>query len=58
VQFTLLGKGDLGTVGFLKALKQVGFKGCLALEYEEKPEDPIADIRECLRVVQDAIQKV
>jgi sugar phosphate isomerase/epimerase len=57
-QFTLLGKGDLDTLGFLKALKQVGFKGCLALEYEENPEDPVADIRECLQVVQETIKRV
>lgn len=57
-QFTLLGQGDLDTLGFLKALKRNGFKGCLALEYEEKPEDPIADIRECLQVVQRLIPRV
>jgi len=57
-QFVILGKGDLDTVGFLKALREAGFKGCLALEYEEKPEDPVADIRECLQVVQQAVQKV
>jgi sugar phosphate isomerase/epimerase len=48
----------LDTLGFLKALKQVGFKGCLALEYEENPEDPVADIRECLQVVQETIKRV
>jgi inosose dehydratase len=57
-QFTLLGKGDLDTLGFLKSLKRAGFKGCLALEYEEKPEDPIADIRQCLQVVQETIKRV
>jgi sugar phosphate isomerase/epimerase len=57
-RFTLLGQGDLDTLGFLKALKRNGFKGCLALEYEEKPEDPIADIRECLQVVQRLIPRV
>ena len=29
---------------------------CLALEYEEKPEDPVADIRECLAAAGEAVQ--
>lgn len=57
-QFTVLGKGDLDTVRFLKALRQVEFKGCLALEYEESPEDPLPDIRACLREVQEAVRSV
>ncbi len=57
-QFTLLGKGDLDTIGFLRALKQAGFKRCLALEYEENPDDPMPDIRACLQTVQDAIRRV
>jgi len=57
-QFTLLGQGDLDTVGFLRALKQVGFKHCLALEYEENPKDPIPDIQACLEFVRSTLRKV
>ncbi len=56
--FTVLGRGDLDTVGFLRALQAAGFRGCLALEYEENPEDPIADMRECLQVVQQAVRRM
>lgn len=57
-QFTLLGKGDLDTVGFLRALKQVSFRHCLALEYEENPKDPMLDIQACLQYLKEAVRKV
>ena len=34
--FTVLGKGDLRTVDFLKVLAENKYKYCLAIEYEEK----------------------
>jgi sugar phosphate isomerase/epimerase len=39
------------------ALEQVGFPadGALSLEYEENPKNPLDDIRECLRVAQEAL---
>lgn len=58
VHFTILGRGDLNTVGVLKALKALKFKEVLALEYEENPKDPIADIRECLKTVQEAVKQI
>ncbi|CUU35605.1 MAG: sugar phosphate isomerase/epimerase [Armatimonadetes bacterium] len=57
-QFTVLGKGDLDTVGFLRALKQIDFKYCLALEYEENPKDPIPDIQACLDYLKSVMGKV
>ncbi len=56
-QFTLLGKGDLDLVGFLRTLKRIGFKGCLALEYEENPDDPLPDLQACLVAVRDALKR-
>jgi sugar phosphate isomerase/epimerase len=55
----ILGKGHLDVVGVFKALRKVNFPadGCLALEYEEKPENPLADIQECLAVASEAAQK-
>lgn len=55
--FTEIGKGDLDTVGVFKALKTLKFKGLVALEYEEHPENPIAYIDECLFATRDAIAK-
>ena len=57
-KFTKLGEGDLDVVGTLKALKDVGFTGCLSLEYEENPDDPMADIKECLETVKKAVKKL
>ncbi len=57
-QFTILGKGDLDILGMLKALKKLNYKEVLALEYEENPQDPIADLRECLAAVRAAADKL
>jgi sugar phosphate isomerase/epimerase len=55
--FTIMGKGDLRTVDLLKGLAKLQYGYCLALEYEEHPEEPSADIRECLAVTRDAVAK-
>lgn len=52
--FTVLGEGDLRTAELLKALADRKYHYCLALEYEEHPEDPIAEIRACLEAVKKA----
>jgi sugar phosphate isomerase/epimerase len=56
-RYTLLGEGDLDLVGFLRTLQRIGFKGCLALEYEETPDDPLPALRACLQAVQRALQQ-
>lgn len=56
--FTILGRGDMDLVGVLKALKKLKFDGVLALEYEENPENPIADIQECLAAVRAGVEKI
>jgi inosose dehydratase len=53
--FTILGKGDLRTVDLLKALLRNNYEYCLAIEYEEKPEDPVEDIKACLAETRKAI---
>ena len=52
----ILGKGHLDVVGVFRALRQVEFPadGCLSLEYEENPKDPVEEIRECLAIASDA----
>ncbi len=46
----ILGKGQLDLPATFRALRNAEFPAdaCLALEYEEKPEDPLDDIRQCL----------
>jgi sugar phosphate isomerase/epimerase len=46
----ILGEGVLDVAAVFKALDQAKFPAdaCLALEYEENPKDPVADIEKCL----------
>jgi inosose dehydratase len=55
----ILGKGHLDVVGVFKALKKVNFPadGCLVLEYEENPKDPLADVKECLAAASEGAMK-
>ncbi len=53
-QFTIIGQGDLRTADLLKALAKLDYDYALALEYEENPADPIAEIRECLGATRKA----
>jgi inosose dehydratase len=57
-KFTVLGKGDLRTVDFLKVLAAGKYKYCLAIEYEESEDDPVADIKACLDAAAKAIAQV
>lgn len=57
-RFCVLGKGQLNTVSLLRELKKLHFSHCLALEYEENPQDPISDMQECLRVTREAVKKL
>ncbi len=56
----ILGRGHLDVPAVFAALEQVGFPadGALSLEYEENPKNPLEDIRECLRVAQEALAAV
>lgn len=55
----ILGKGHLDVAGVFKALKKVNFPadGCLVLEYEENPKDPLADVRACLAAAREGARK-
>jgi sugar phosphate isomerase/epimerase len=52
--FTILGKGDLNTPGLFRVLDANGYKGLVAVEYEENEQNPVDDIRACL----DEVDKV
>ncbi|QEH32812.1 Inosose dehydratase [Aquisphaera giovannonii] len=53
--FTVLGRGDLRTDALLKALAGRKYSYNLALEYEEKPEDPVEDIKACLAALKKSV---
>ncbi len=55
----ILGQGHLDVAGVFKALKKVNFPadGCLSLEYEENPKDPLEDVRACLAAASEGAQK-
>jgi inosose dehydratase len=57
-KFTVLGEGDLRTVDLLTALANNKYSYCLAIEYEEKEENPIDDIKACLAEANRAIAQV
>ena len=56
--FTVLGEGELDTVGVLKALKKLNYQNCVALEYEESEQNPLADVELCLAAVREAVKKI
>ena len=56
--FTVLGKGDLKTADLFKALAKIKYDKCLAVEYEEHPEDPIAEIKACLAEARSALSSL
>jgi sugar phosphate isomerase/epimerase len=56
----ILGQGKLDLDGFFRALRAVDFApdDALSLEYEEHPDDPIADIEACLRAASESAERV
>ncbi|MEW6360153.1 MAG: sugar phosphate isomerase/epimerase [Planctomycetota bacterium] len=54
----IVGTGNLDLVGFLQALKEIGFKGYFSLEYESDPDDPVPAMRECLANTRATIAKL
>jgi len=55
-KFTILGEGDLRLNDLLTELRKLKFDQLMSLEYEEKPEDPRADIKLCLDATQKAVK--
>src|SRR5205823_903548 len=55
----ILGRGHLKVDEVFRSLRKVEFPsdGCLSLEYEEKPQDPIDDIKQCLAIAFEAARK-
>jgi inosose dehydratase len=56
--FKILGDGDLDILGCLKELQKQKYQHCLALEYEENPQNPVPDLEICLKNVRAAMDKL
>ncbi len=56
----VLGQGHLDVEGVFLALRSVGFpdNGAISLEYEEHPDNPLEEIRQCVAVAKAAMAKV
>jgi len=55
----ILGQGKLDLDAFFRALRAIGFgpEKALSLEYEDHPDDPIADVEACLRAASEAAER-
>jgi sugar phosphate isomerase/epimerase len=54
----VFGKGRLDVAEILKALKEVKFKGYIAVEYEHNAKEPSEDVQACLEVFKGAVKKL
>jgi inosose dehydratase len=56
----ILGKGHLNVAAVFNAMIETGFPsdGALSLEYEENPENPLDDIRQCVEVSRAALKQL
>ncbi len=50
--------GVLDVLGVLKALKEVKFKGYIAIEYEANESDPAPDVKKCLTYFKEQVAKL
>ncbi|HLX63909.1 MAG TPA: sugar phosphate isomerase/epimerase [Planctomycetota bacterium] len=55
---TIVGDGVLKVKETLALLKKVNFQGCLSLEYEQKPENPVPDLKIALERIQKAAREI
>ena len=56
----ILGQGKLDLDAFFRTLRAIGFgpDRALSLEYEQSPDDPVADVEACLRAAAEAAERV
>jgi sugar phosphate isomerase/epimerase len=50
----VIGKGALDVPALIKALREVGFKYMISIEYEANPNEPTEDVRACVEVFKKA----
>ncbi len=49
--------GVLDVTSVLKALNEVDFKGYISIEYEAKPQEPTADVKELVTIIKEETKK-
>lgn len=54
----VFGKGVLNVTSVLKALKEVGFKGMVSIEYEANPNDPSPDLKACVEIFNKEVKSI
>jgi sugar phosphate isomerase/epimerase len=54
-QDVIIGTGGLDLPLFMQRLRDVGFDGYLSIEYEGDPDNPLPQVQECVRVIQEVI---
>jgi sugar phosphate isomerase/epimerase len=52
------GKGVLNVEDVLKALREVKFKGYIAIEYEANENNPSPDVKECVAILKETAKKL
>jgi inosose dehydratase len=52
------GRGALSVLEVLRALREVRFQGYISIEYEANPQNPSPDMRACLDVFRESVQKL
>ncbi|SFH69169.1 family 16 glycoside hydrolase [Planctomicrobium piriforme] len=53
--FTILGEGELNTVGVMRALRDLKYDRNISVEYEENPKNPLSDLELSLVTLQNAL---
>jgi sugar phosphate isomerase/epimerase len=54
----IIGTGGLDLPAFMQRLKLIGFDGYLSIEYEGDPDNPLPQVKECVRAIQEVIDTV
>ncbi|MCH2129777.1 MAG: sugar phosphate isomerase/epimerase [Pirellulaceae bacterium] len=54
----IVGQGALDVPGVFRALRKVQFNGCISIEHEANPDDPVPDIKACVDVIKEAIRSI
>jgi sugar phosphate isomerase/epimerase len=54
----MLGRGKLDLEAVFRALRDVGYRGAVSLEYEEHPENVVPDLVACLEAASEAAERV
>jgi sugar phosphate isomerase/epimerase len=54
----VFGQGVLDVPAVLKALREVGFKGSISIEYEAHADNPSPDVKACVEVFKESVKKL